>query len=184
MNRSTVKPLTTLLIEKAYEDAKVPQKAHPTDSGFDVFAHSFKVFNTFKALEITIKEDEVYLRPREMVLVDTGIKATVVCEDSPLHSIDKFNETYTYEIQVRPKSGLAYKHGLTVLNTPGTVDNSYTGTICVIMINHSDVPYKLVKGEKVAQIVPVRVELPTLQVVDSLNDSDRGTNGFGSTGKK
>lgn len=182
MERPAAYPTSTLLIEKTYEDAIVPTKAYDTDSGFDVYAYSFKVYNGFAQREIIINEPFYLLRTGDRVLIDVGIKATVVGVDSALHTEDRFNQTYTYEIQVRPRSGLAYKCGITVLNTPGTVDNAYRASLGVILINHSDVPFKINRGDKIAQIVPVRVELPQLKVVTELPSADRGVNGLGSTG--
>mgnify|MGYP001567158588 FL=1 len=89
-----------------------------------------------------------------------------------------------YEIQVRPKSGLALNHGLTILNTPGTIDSGYRGEICVILFNTSDKDYQVKKGEKIAQIVLKKVELMDIEEVNELSDSSRGQGGFGSTGVK
>lgn len=89
-----------------------------------------------------------------------------------------------YEIQVRPKSGLALNHGLTILNTPGTIDSGYRGEVCVILFNASDKDYQVKKGEKIAQIVLKKVELMDIEEVNELSDSSRGQGGFGSTGLK
>ena len=90
-----------------------------------------------------------------------------------------------YEIQVRPRSGLAFKHGLTVLNSPGTIDADYRGEIGVILINHheSDQVF-LKKGERIGQLVLNKVEQIEWEQVLMLDDTKRGTGGFGSTGKK
>ena len=87
-----------------------------------------------------------------------------------------------FEAQVRPRSGLAYKKGVTVLNTPGTIDADYRGDIGVILINHGSEPFEVVDGERVAQLVIARYETATWKQTDALGETDRGTGGFGSTG--
>jgi len=87
-----------------------------------------------------------------------------------------------FELQVRPKSGLALKSGLTVLNTPGTIDFGYRGEIKVILINLSSEPYQIEKGQKIAQLVVAPVANAEFQEVDELSDTARGEGGFGSTG--
>ena len=87
-----------------------------------------------------------------------------------------------YEAQVRPRSGLALKHGLTVLNSPGTIDADYRGEVCVILANLSDQPFTINDGERVAQMVVARHERVEWQVVDELDDTERGTGGFGHSG--
>ena len=89
-----------------------------------------------------------------------------------------------YEIQVRPRSGLAAKHGVTVLNSPGTIDADYRGEIKVIIVNLSNDPYTLNPGERVAQAVFARCYRLEWEEADRLNDSVRGAGGFGSTGKE
>lgn len=88
------------------------------------------------------------------------------------------------EAQVRPKSGIALKSSVTVLNTPGTVDQGFTGEICVILINHGKNEYKVNKGEKIAQMVIQPVIRVEVEQVEELSDSSRGEGGFGSTGLK
>lgn len=87
-----------------------------------------------------------------------------------------------YEMQVRPKSGLALKDGITVLNAPGTIDAGYRGEVGVIIINHSLVKYDIKKGQKIAQAVFNKIEKANFIEVKSLNDTKRGEGGFGSTG--
>ena len=87
-----------------------------------------------------------------------------------------------YEVQVRPRSGLAWKKGITVLNTPGTIDADYRGEVKVVLINHGTEPFEIQKGERIAQLVVAEVPRVSVQVVDTLEDTDRGTGGFGSTG--
>ncbi len=89
-----------------------------------------------------------------------------------------------YEVQVRPRSGLAAKKGITVLNAPGTIDADYRGEVCVILVNLSNEPFTVEKGERVAQLVLARHEVIEWEEADSLADSARGAGGFGSTGTK
>jgi len=88
-----------------------------------------------------------------------------------------------YELQIRPRSGLAYKNGITVLNTPGTIDSDYRGEIKVLLMNHSDEAFKVESGERVAQGVLKAVIQADIITVDELDDTERGVGGFGSTGK-
>ena len=87
-----------------------------------------------------------------------------------------------YEIQVRPRSGLALKHGVTVPNTPGTIDSDYRGELKVIMINHGVEPFAIARGDRVAQLVLAPVTQAAWNEVDELDETDRGAGGFGSTG--
>lgn len=152
---SVVNP--ALFVEKISPDAKLPTRAYPTDSGLDLYAHSFK----------GVGGVSFRMKPCGRVLVGTGIKATV----GP-----------GYEIQVRPRSGLALKNGLTVLNTPGTVDEQYRGEISVILINHSDTDVMVFKGDRIAQMVVCPVVLLEPTLVEKLPDTDRSSGGFGSSG--
>ena len=88
-----------------------------------------------------------------------------------------------YEAQVRPRSGLAAKHGVTVLNAPGTVDADYRGEISVILINHGGAPFPIRRGERIAQMVIASVTRAELVAAASLSATDRGSGGFGSTGR-
>ena len=88
-----------------------------------------------------------------------------------------------YEIQVRPRSGLVFKHGVSVPNTPGTIDSDYRGELKVLMINHGSEPFAVRRGERIAQLVPAVVTLATFDEVDELSETDRGHGGFGSTGQ-
>lgn len=87
-----------------------------------------------------------------------------------------------YEAQVRPRSGLALKHGVTVLNTPGTIDSGYRGEIGVILFNSSDTDFPVRKGDRIAQLVIAPVTQPTIEEAESIDETDRGNGGFGSTG--
>jgi dUTP pyrophosphatase len=88
-----------------------------------------------------------------------------------------------YEAQIRPRSGLAAKHGVTVLNAPGTVDADYRGEINVLLINHGHAPFTVQRGERIAQMVIAPVVQVTLVAVSALSETERGSGGFGSTGR-
>ncbi|WP_448663731.1 dUTP diphosphatase [Sphingomonas sp. CJ20] len=88
-----------------------------------------------------------------------------------------------YEVQVRPRSGLALKYGITCLNTPGTIDSDYRGEVKVILANLGSEPFAIARGERIAQLVPAPVQRATLEEVDTLDETARGSGGFGSTGR-
>jgi dUTP pyrophosphatase len=113
-------------------------------------------------------ESDLTLAPGERALVSTGIALAL----PPGH-----------EAQVRPRSGLALRDGVTMLNSPGTIDADYRGTVKLIVVNHGAAPVTIRRGERLAQLVVARVERAALQVVDELPDSGRGDGGFGSTGR-
>jgi dUTP pyrophosphatase len=113
--------------------------------------------------------EPIVLQPSERGLVPTGLFVEI-----PLG----------YEIQIRPRSGLAIKQGITCLNSPGTIDADYRGEIKVILINLSNEPQTINPGDRIAQMVVQKVELVQWVAVEELSDSDRGTGGFGSTGKQ
>jgi len=113
-------------------------------------------------------DDPIVLKPLQRVLVKTGLFIS-------LHP--------GYEAQVRPRSGLALKKGITVLNSPGTIDADYRGEIGVILINLSDSDFKIDSGDRIAQMVIAKHETVSWKPVDTLDDSFRGDKGFGSTGK-
>ena len=87
-----------------------------------------------------------------------------------------------YEVQVRPRSGLALKHGIGILNSPGTIDSDYRGEVVVILFNLSKEPFGVKKGDRIAQIVPVKLPEVKLVEADNLTETSRGSGGFGSTG--
>jgi dUTP pyrophosphatase len=111
----------------------------------------------------------ITLKPLERALVKTGLFIEL-----PIG----------YEAQVRPRSGLAYKNGVTVLNTPGTIDADYRGEIGVILVNLSNEDFVIENGERVAQMVIAKHEQAEWSLVENLSDTERGAGGFGSTGKK
>ena len=88
-----------------------------------------------------------------------------------------------YEVQVRPRSGLAFKHGISVPNTPGTIDSDYRGELKILLINHGGEPFAVRRGERIAQLVPAAVTRATFEEVADLCETERGHGGFGSTGQ-
>ena len=88
-----------------------------------------------------------------------------------------------FEVQVRPRSGLALKHGITCLNTPGTIDSDYRGEVKVILANLGAEPFDVVRGERIAQLVPAPVQRASFAEVGELGETERGSGGFGSTGR-
>jgi len=89
-----------------------------------------------------------------------------------------------YEAQIRPRSGLALKHGITVLNSPGTIDADYRGEVGVILINHGSEPFTVQRGDRIAQMIIAPFVQADFQPVDSLSETERGSGGFGSSGKR
>lgn len=113
-------------------------------------------------------EESIELASGERMLVPTGLQMAL-----PIG----------YEAQIRPRSGLAYKHGITLLNTPGTIDADYRGELKVLMINLGDSSFPINHGDRIAQMIVAPVAQATVQQVDTLPDTERGSGGFGSTGK-
>ena len=113
-------------------------------------------------------EEPVVLKPLERTLIPTGIKIEL---------------EHGYEAQVRPRSGLSIKHGITLINCVGTVDEDYRGELCVPVVNLSNETYTIQPGERIAQMVIARVEQAKIEIVEELSDTERGVGGFGSTGK-
>jgi dUTP pyrophosphatase len=142
----------------AARDLPLPTHASPGSAGFDLRA----------ALDgVDGAAGEVVLRPGERLLVPTGL----VLEIPP-----------GWEGQVRPRSGLALRHGVGVVNAPGTIDSDYRGEVGVILINLGEAPFTLKRGDRIAQLVISRVETVEWEEADSLEGSGRGEGGFGSTG--
>jgi dUTP pyrophosphatase len=162
--------LPKIKIKKLFENAVVPTRVHPTDSGLDLTIYKFeKLFQSGDSVESELpgEFDNLLLLSGARVLVNTGISATVGSG---------------FEIQIRPRSGLALKDGLTVLNTPGTVDEAYRGFLGVIIINLFGCAKILKIGMKIAQMVVCPVILSEVLVVSELDDTARNAGGFGSTG--
>ena len=115
------------------------------------------------------REEHVTLKPLQRQLIPTGLYIAL---------------PQGYEAQVRPRSGLALKHGITVLNTPGTIDADYRGEIGVVLVNLSDTEFTVNPGERIAQIVIAKHEQADLVEVDVLDETERGAGGYGHTGVK
>jgi dUTP pyrophosphatase len=156
-------------VKKLFADAKLPVREHSTDSGVDVFAYRFEKHFAKDAIpEWNLQQQKsMLLKPNERVLINTGLTATV---------------GEGYEIQVRPRSGNALKLGLSVLNTPGTIDESYRGMIGIILVNLGCCDQIIKVGDKIAQLVVAPVVLVPIVEVDDLDKTERNDNGFGSTG--
>ena len=136
------------------------KRIHP-DAVLPAYAHPSDAGMDVRSVVDTV------IPPGGRALVPTGLVAII----PPMH-----------EIQVRPRSGLALKHGVTVLNTPGTIDSGYRGEIGVILANFGDKEFSVSKGDKVAQLVFAPVVQPEIEETDTIDDTDRGAGGFGSTG--
>lgn len=113
--------------------------------------------------------ESIVLHPMERRLVPTGLHIAL---------------PQGFEAQIRPRSGLALKHGITVLNTPGTIDADYRGELMVLLINFSDTDFVINDGERIAQMVVARHEQIEFELVDELDDTERGAGGYGHTGVK
>lgn len=112
--------------------------------------------------------EPMHLLPGQRTLIPTGFQMAI---------------PVGYEAQIRPRSGLAIKHGITMLNSPGTIDADYRGEVKVIAINHGDTPFEISHGDRIAQMVISPVVQLVLDETDVLDQTDRGAGGFGSTGK-
>ena len=131
---------------------QLPEYATPQSAGVDLRANI---------------ESPIMLAPLQRTLVPTGLYIAL---------------PEGYEAQVRPRSGLAIKKGITVLNSPGTIDADYRGEICVILVNLSDTPFEITDGERIAQMVIARHEQAEWIETDTLDETERGAGGFGHTG--
>ena len=114
-------------------------------------------------------EEPIVIKPSERQLVKTGLYLEI---------------PEGFEAQVRPRSGLAFKNGISVLNSPGTIDADYRGEIGVILINHGNEDFEINSGDRIAQLVFAKVEQAVWNETESLSETERGEGGFGSTGKK
>ncbi|GAA4214256.1 dUTP diphosphatase [Pedobacter jeongneungensis] len=112
--------------------------------------------------------EEIILKPLQRLLVPTGLFIEL-----PIG----------YEAQIRPRSGLAYKHGISIVNSPGTIDADYRGEIKVLLVNLSDTDFKIVNGDRIAQMVVAKHETVSWQPVTELGETARGEGGYGHTGK-
>ena len=133
--------------------------------------HELPAYSTDSSAGMDIRaniDNEIVLKPQDRVLVKTGL----------------FLEMPTgYEAQIRPRSGLAINKGVTILNSPGTIDADYRGEVCIILINFSNENFVIKDGERICQMVIAKHEKAEWIKVDSLLETERGTGGFGHTGK-
>ncbi|GDX35994.1 deoxyuridine 5'-triphosphate nucleotidohydrolase [Alphaproteobacteria bacterium] len=146
--------MTILKIKKLanYQDLPLPKYETKGSAGMDLVA--------------CIDED-IIIKQNEIKLIKTGIAIAL---------------EHGYEAQIRPRSGLALKNGISVLNTPGTIDSDYRGEICVILINHSANDFVVSRGMRIAQMVISKYQQANINVVEELDETQRSTGGFGSTG--
>tara|TARA_R100001443_G_scaffold80847_1_gene87804 strand:- start:159 stop:647 length:489 start_codon:yes stop_codon:yes gene_type:complete len=139
--------------------------------GLDVYAARPSMAHPWRCVERTFVEvkvaELVKLQPGERAVIPIGVRVAV---------------PYGYELQIRPRSGLALRHGLTVLNAPGTIDSDYRGPVGVLLINHGLSPVAIRPGDRIAQMVLAPVARAVLDVVDELPETARGAGGWGSTG--
>ena len=142
-----------VLIKKLNPEAKIPVYKTKGSSGMDLMA---------------LVEEKIIVKPNSSELIPTGLSIAIP-ED--------------LEIQIRPRSGLAAKHNISVLNTPGTIDSDYRGELKIILYNHSNKDFIVNKNDRVAQMILVPVLKVDFEEVDELPDTIRGSGGFGSTGK-
>ncbi len=144
-----------VFVEKTKEglDLPLPKYMSEQAAGMDLFA---------------CVEEPIIVKKNEIQLISTGIKIALPSG---------------YEAQIRPRSGLALKHGITLVNTPGTIDADYRGEIKIIMINLGTEDFVVNRGERIAQMVLNKIEQIRWEAVDELEDSQRGAGGFGHTGK-
>jgi dUTP pyrophosphatase len=134
--------------------------------------HALPEYATALAAGLDLKaniSEPITLKPLQRQLIPTGLFIEL---------------PESFEAQIRPRSGLAFKNGITVLNSPGTIDADYRGEIKVLLVNLSDVDFNINDGERIAQMVVARHEQVSWVPVTELEDSSRGAGGFGSTGKK
>lgn len=146
--------MSVLKIKKLRKNAKIPYRATPGSAGMDLYA---------------CLDEAVTIAPQKIAVIPTGIALAL--------------ESADYVALIYARSGLAIKHGIAPANCVGVVDSDYRGEVCVGLINQTDAPYTVAPGERIAQMVIAPVELPEIEVVDELDDTARGTGGFGSTGQ-
>ena len=133
-------------------------------------AFALPAYETLHAAGMDLRaniSETITLEPGQRMLIPTGLFVAI---------------PVGYEAQVRPRSGLAFKHGITVLNSPGTIDSDYRGEIKVLLIHHGDVPFPVQPGERIAQMVVARHESVVWEPVEELENTQRGEGGYGSTG--
>jgi len=133
--------------------------------------HQLPAYETAHAAGMDLRaniEEQIIIKPLQRFLIPTGLFIEL---------------PVGYEAQIRPRSGLAYKHGVTVLNSPGTIDADYRGELKVLLVNLSDTDFVINNGERIAQMVVAKHETVVWEETEELSDTDRGAGGYGHTGK-
>ena len=154
--------------EELYNQGETLKYQTSGSSGFDIKAVSVLSPKTKQTLILGQDIDNYILQPMEIVCVQVGFSIGGVPEN--------------YEVQIRPRSGLAFKHGITIVNSPGTIDSDYRGEIGAILCNLSKEPFEIKKGERIAQMVVCPIAKCEIEIVEELDDTNRGSGRFGSTG--
>ncbi|WP_113651757.1 dUTP diphosphatase [Pedobacter namyangjuensis] len=134
-------------------------------------AHALPAYETAHAAGMDLRAnttDLITLKPLQRMLIPTGLHIEL---------------PVGYEAQIRPRSGLAYKHGISIVNSPGTIDADYRGEIKVLLVNLSDTDFEINNGDRIAQMVVAKHETVVWETVEILGDTDRGAGGYGHTGK-
>jgi dUTP pyrophosphatase len=144
--------MPTIKFLRLHPEAQLPKYATTYAAGLDICA---------------CNDEDIVIAPQNVALIPTGFAIEL-----PIG----------YEAQLRPRSGLALKHAISLPNTPGTIDADYRGEVKIILINHGKEPFTVKKGDRIAQMVIARYEQATLVEVEALSNTERGTGGFGHTG--
>ncbi len=147
--------LLEIKINSLNKDVSIPSYETDTSAGLDLKAY--------------LPEGSIQIKPKEIKLIGTGLY---------------FEIPEGFEVQIRPRSGLAFKNGISVLNSPGTIDSDYRGEIKILLINHGSKIFNIDHEMRIAQMVVAKYERVQFKIVDKLSDSKRGSGGFGSTGIK
>ncbi len=150
--------LTLVRVVDSDPSVAIPTKATPDSAGLDLRANLAKEF----------RANGMVLKPGERILVPTGLIIGIPQD---------------FEGQIRPRSGLALKHGISILNSPGTIDSDYRGEVGIILINLGQKEFRVVHGERIAQLIVAKVEPVSIVETTELSPTERSEGGFGSTGK-
>ena len=146
--------MSVLKIKKLRENARIPFRATPGSAGMDLYA---------------CIDEKVTIKPQKIAVIPTGIAIEL--------------ESADYVALIYARSGLAIKHGIAPANCVGVIDSDYRGEVCVGLLNQTDKDFCIAPEDRIAQMVIAPVELPSIEVVDDLGDTERGAGGFGSTGQ-
>lgn len=156
-------------LKKIINNDEIPVALKPLENAVGLKLPTYATSQS-AGMDLTAALDEaIEIGPGERALIPTGLAIAM---------------PYGFEAQIRPRSGLAINHGVTVLNSPGTIDADYRGEIKVILINHGQEPFTVQRGMRIAQMVVERHTHVNWSIVDDLDETERGEDGFGSTGKE